>query len=74
MVFICSIIEVKICVSLRIHPDVRIAENDAAAWLGPNRMLFLTVTFLQTNLKIMYIRKNRKINILIRNTLRELFA
>ena len=43
--FIFNITEVQICVSLCKHPDVKIAENDAAAYtpcLGPHRKLIMT--------------------------------
>ena len=49
--------------SLREHPDVTFAENDAAAYtqcLGPNKKLILTailLKFSKTNIKIMFIQK-----------------
>ena len=76
MIFIYNITEVNICVSLREHHDVTFAENDAAAYtqcLGFHRKMILTailLKFSQTNLKIMYIKKKRKLNILIKNTIR----
>ena len=47
---IYNIIELKICVSLRKHPDVIIAENGAAActpYLGPHRIFILTAILLK---------------------------
>ena len=45
MMFIYNITELKICVSLRKHPDVTIAENDDAAYtpcLVTHKKLILT--------------------------------
>ena len=78
MMFIYKITEVKLYMSLREHHDVTFAENGTAACmpcLGPHRKLNLTailLKFSQTNLKIMHIQN--KINNLIENTLRALFA
>ena len=78
--FIYKIKEVKICVSLREHHDVKFAENDTAAntlCLETHRKLILTailLKFSQTNLKIMFIQKIEKKTFSIKNTLRALFA
>ena len=78
MMLIYKIMEVRICVSLHEHHDVTFAENDAAAYtlcLWPHLAFFYSYStksftnLSQNNANL----ENRKINILIKNTLRALF-
>ena len=69
MMFIYKITEVKICVSLRKHHDVTLAENDLAAYapcLGPHRKLILTAILqLISSLNNIH-SENRKITIFMK--------
>ena len=75
-----KITEVTFCMSLRKYHDVTLAVNAAAAYtpcLRPHRKLILTAILLkisQINLQIMYFQKKERLSILIKSTLRALFA
>ena len=66
MMFIYKITGVKVCVLLRKHHDITFSENDAAAYtlyFRPHKKFILTanlLTFLEINLKTMYIQKIEK--------------
>ena len=82
MMFIYKITEVNFFMSLRKYHDVTIAIDDAAPYtlsLESHKNLISTaipINISQINLKIIINvhSGNRKINILIKNTLRTLFA